>query len=114
MSIPAAVRAEYTGDGTVEVGSQIRCRGRSRVGPHDDQRTGRQYGDPLTSEVAQLPLDPIPEDGVTDCLGYDEAHSGRCLGSGTTQVDDERSATGSTSSAHSGSEVTAVAHSVSG
>jgi len=97
----------------VEVGGQSLRPGRSGVRPNHHRRTGRQCADPIAGDVPQLPLHPITDDRVPNRLGYDEAHSGRCLGSGTTQVDDERSATGATSPTHCGSEVAAVAHSVS-
>jgi hypothetical protein len=114
VSVATTVLTKESRQSAVEVGSQGGRSGRSRVGPDHERRSTGKLTDPVASDVPQLPLHPITDDRVPDRLRYDEAHSGRCLGSGTTQVDDERSATGSTSSAHSSSEVTAVAHSVSG
>ena len=113
-SVPVAVLTKQTRQRTVEVGRQGRGPGRRRVRPNDDRRSGRQRADPVLGDMPQLPLHPIADDRVPDRLRYDEAHSGRCLSSGTTQVDDERSATGTSSPTHCGGEVTAVAHSVSG
>jgi hypothetical protein len=110
----AAVLSEQRRECAVEVSGQGRGAGGGRIGPDHHRNTGWQCLDPVAGDVPQLPLHPIADNRVPDRLGYDEAHSGRCLGSGTTQVDDERSATGTTSPTHCGSEVTAVAHSVSG
>jgi len=114
IRIPATVLAEQGRQCAVEVGGQVLCTGRGRVRPNHDQGAARQAVDPIAGDVPQLSLHPITDDCVPDSLGYDEAHSSRCLRSGMTQVDDERSATGTTSSTHCSVEVTAVAHSVSG
>jgi hypothetical protein len=111
---PAAVLTKQARQSTVEIGSQACGPRGGRVRPDDNRRSGRQHADPVLSEMSQLPFHPIADNRIPDRLRYDEAHSGRRLSSGTTQVDDERSATGATSPTHCGGEVTAVAHSVSG
>jgi hypothetical protein len=114
VRILASDLAEKGGKGAVEVGRQVVGGSRSGVGPHDDQRSRRQRAHPLPGQMPQLPLHSITDDRVSDRLGHHETHPRRRHRSGATQMDDERSATGTTSPTHCGSEVTAVAHSVSG
>jgi hypothetical protein len=112
--LPTTLRPEQARKCAVKVGGQALGPGGGRISPDHNRRASRQPIKPVTGDVPQLPLHPIADDRVADRLGDDEAHSGRCLSSDTTQVDDERSATGTSSPTHCGCEVTAVTHSVSG
>jgi len=114
VNVPATVLTQQARKCAVEIHSQRRGSGRCWVRSNHHSRPRGQRVESRTREVPQLPLHPIADDRVANCLRDDETHSSRCPGSGTTQVDDERSATGATSPTHSGCEVTAVAHSVSG